>query len=147
MRLSLTGRWSTGAWRTVVSGVGSVGAGSVWIDGFVATTMQRSLYRTTPLRRSMYATSTAAERGQVPEREAPRPSKKFWRVRPQGEAPTITTRQKFLRADPGLEVVELGWNWLRLSALAATPRTAHRRHAPLGYKSVKVGHLTSCSSL
>jgi hypothetical protein len=40
--------------------------------------------RTTPPRRSMCATSTAAERGQVPEREALGPSKKtlLWVVKP-----------------------------------------------------------------
>ena len=92
----------------------------------------RSL-RTTPLRRSMHATSTAAERGQVPEREAPGPSKKFWRVRPLGEPPTITTRQKFLRADPGLEAVERGWNELRPSALVTTPRTAPWGHSGLHF--------------
>ena len=32
---------------------------------------------------------------------------------PAGRTPTITTRQKFLRADPGLEAVERGWNGLR----------------------------------
>ena len=32
---------------------------------------------------------------------------------PAGRTFTITTRQKFLRADPGLEAVERGWNWLR----------------------------------
>ena len=65
--------------------------------------------RTTPLRRSMHATSTGAERGQVPEREAPGPSKSFWRVRPQGEPPRSRHRQKRLRADPGLEAVECRW--------------------------------------
>ena len=30
-----------------------------------------------------------------------------------GRTSTITTRQKFLRADPGLEAVEWGWNGLR----------------------------------
>jgi len=30
-----------------------------------------------------------------------------------GRTSTITTRRKFLRADPGLEAVELGWNGLR----------------------------------
>ena len=29
-----------------------------------------------------------------------------------GRTSTITTRQKFLRADPGLEAVERGWNGL-----------------------------------
>jgi hypothetical protein len=42
---------------------------------------------------------------------------------PAGRTSTITTRQKFLRADPGLEAVERGWNGLRPSALAASPRT------------------------
>ena len=32
---------------------------------------------------------------------------------PAGRTSTITTRQKFLRADPGLEAVEWGWNGLR----------------------------------
>ena len=134
--LSLTGRWLTGAvgrpafigqrcterwrWR---------GSGSTVL--WLRRCSVRSL-RTTLLRRSMHATSTAAERGQVPEREALGPSEKFWRVRPLGEPPTITTRQKFLRADPGLEAVERGWNGLRPSAPAATPRTA-----PWGYPSAR----------
>jgi len=42
----------------------------------------------------------AAKRGQVPERAALGPSKKFWRVRPQGEPQRSRNRQKFLRADP-----------------------------------------------
>jgi hypothetical protein len=33
---------------------------------------------------------------------------------PAGRTYTITTRQKFLRADPGLEAAEWGWNGLRL---------------------------------
>jgi hypothetical protein len=43
---------------------------------------------------------------------------------PAGRTSTITTRQKFLRADPGLEAAERGWNGLPPSATAATPRTA-----------------------
>jgi hypothetical protein len=58
-----------------------------WLEGLCGDGAFCVQSRTTPLRRSMCATSTAAERGQVPEREAPGPSKKFWRVRPQGEPP------------------------------------------------------------
>jgi hypothetical protein len=32
---------------------------------------------------------------------------------PAGRTSTITTRQKFWRADPGLEAGKRGWNWLR----------------------------------
>ena len=42
----------------------------------------------------------AAKRGQVPERAALGPSKKFWRVRPQGELQRSRNRQKLLRAEP-----------------------------------------------
>ena len=59
---------------------------------------------------------------------------------PAGRTSTITTRQKFLRADPGLEAVERGWNELRPSALVTTPRTALWGHAPLEYQAVKMGH-------
>jgi hypothetical protein len=38
----------------------------------------------------------AAKRGQVPERAALGPSKKFWRVRPQGELQRSRNRQKLL---------------------------------------------------
>jgi hypothetical protein len=84
---SLLGRWSTGAWRAVVCGVargcgGGMARGVVCVDGAFGVQSW-----TTPLRRSLCATSTAAERGQVPDREAPGPSKKFWRVRPQGGPP------------------------------------------------------------
>jgi len=84
---SLFGRWSTGARRGLVRGVGrgrggGMARGVVCVDGAFGVQSW-----TTPLRRSLCATSTAAERGQVPEREAPGPRKKFWRVRPQGEPP------------------------------------------------------------
>jgi hypothetical protein len=100
--LSLTGGWSMGAWRAAVCGVRSIGGGAEVArrcrgDGVTAL---RPSVRTTPLRRSIRATSTAAERGQVPEREAPGLSKKFWRVRPQGELQRSRNRQKLLRADP-----------------------------------------------
>jgi hypothetical protein len=41
----------------------------------------------------------AARRGQVPARAALGPSKKFWRVRPQGELQRSRSRQKLLRAE------------------------------------------------
>jgi len=67
--LSLTGRSSTGAWRAVVCGVWSVGGSGERARWFMWRRRFSVRSRTTPLRRSMHAISTAAERGQVPERE------------------------------------------------------------------------------
>ena len=61
----------------------------------------RSSPRTMPLRRSISAISTGAVRGQVPEREAPGPSKNFWRVRPSGRTSTITKPPEVLVSRSG----------------------------------------------
>ena len=55
---------------------GALAVTAEWLDGLCGDAASVFSSRTTPLRRSMHATPTAAERGQVPEREAPWPSKK-----------------------------------------------------------------------
>jgi hypothetical protein len=125
-----------------VCGVCSVGGSGRWLDGLCGEALQCSVADDAAAS-FIHATPTAAERGQFPEREAPWAEQEVLAGSPAGRTSTITTRQKFLRADPGLEAVERGWNRFRPSALAATPRAALRGHAPHGYDGVEVGHLWS----
>ena len=110
--LSLTGRWSTGARRGLVRGVWSLGGGAEWLgmlwgrrfrcsvaDDATASFDVRDLHRSG-------AGSSSGEGSPGAEQEVLAGS-------PVGRTSTITTRQKFLRADPGLEAVEWGWNGLR----------------------------------
>ena len=82
--------------------------------------------------------------GPVPAREALGPSKKFWRVRPQGERDDHETA-RIVASRPRLDAVERRWLWVRLclpvpvaiavaqvprrgswQVVAPTPRTAQR---------------------
>ena len=110
--LSLTGGWSTGARRAVVCGVGALAVAAEWLAGCVATALQCSVaddatasFDARDLHRSG-AGSSSGEGSPWAEQEVLAGS-------PAGRTSTITTRQKFLRADPGLEAVERGWNGLR----------------------------------
>ena len=68
--------------------------------------------RTTPLRRSMDATPIGAERGQVPERAAPGPSKNFWRVRRRANFTDHESARSCCEPSRRLEAVKRRWNLL-----------------------------------
>ena len=140
--LSLTGRWSTGACRATECGVWSVGGGGC--GGIARRVVWRRLgvrsLRTAPLRRSMRATPTAAERGQVLERGATGPRKKFWRVRPQGEPPRSRRARSSCEPIRRLEAVEREWKRApSVSARNHGPQSRIRGYRVSSRQAVKIG--------
>ena len=88
----------------------------------------------------------AAQRGQVPERAAQGAEQEVLAGSPAGEPQRSRSRQKFLRADPGLDAVERRWSLTRLRAIISVAiRVAERADGGSGMRAPLAPYESSLS--